>query len=150
MNINKALGFFENLLTETDNKREIKVYKSFIAILTDLQNRNLTEAELLSIEKELDSLKLNANPEKKKRYFSKKLTAFKSYLKKEFSLISGGYYTAIGMSLGMCFGVAIGSSFGESLGISMGLSFGMFIGLIIGIAKDAEAKKQNRVLRTKF
>jgi len=150
MSINEALGFFENLLTETDNKREIKVHKSFIAILTDLINRNLTEEQLFSIGNELDSLKLNANPENKKRYFSKKLTAFKKYLKDELSLISEGYYTAIGMSLGMSFGVAIGASFGESTGIALGISFGMIIGLVIGKTKDVEAEKQGRVLKTKF
>ena len=74
---------------------------------------------------------------------------FKAYLKEEFSLISEGYYTAIGMSLGMCFGVAIGTVFGVS-GNSIGFALGMLIGLAIGRNMDIEAEKQNRVLLTKI
>lgn len=149
MNIIEASSFFEKLLKETDNKREIKIYRSFITILSNLKSRDLADNKLLSIENELKILNLKAYPENKRKYFSKKLNAFKGYLNEEFSLISDGYYTAIGMSLGMCFGVAIGTSFGAS-GTSMGLALGMLIGLAIGRTKDLEAEKQNRVLRTKI
>ena len=93
---------------------------------------------------------LKSNSENKKRHFRTKLNAFKTYLKDEFSLISEGYYTAIGLGIGMSFGVAIGASFGESTGIALGISFGMIIGLVIGRNKDAEAEKQGRVLKTKL
>lgn len=149
MTIIEASNFFEELLKEAKNKREIRVYKSFSAILSNLKGRDLTEEELLSIENELKTLDLKLNLENKRKYFSKKLSAFKAYLKEEFSLITEGYYTAIGMSLGMCFGVAIGTSFGAP-GTSIGIAFGMLIGLAIGRTKDMEAEKQNRVLKTKI
>ena len=150
MTINDTINFFESLLTQTDKKSEIKVYENFIAILSNLKNRELTIEQLQSIEEELETLDLKSNPENKKRYFSKKLNEFKKYLKDELSLISEGYYTAIGMSLGMSFGVAIGASFGGSTGIALGISIGMLIGLVIGRNKDAEAEKQGRVLKTKL
>lgn len=150
MNINIAIAFFKKLIIETDKKQEIKVYKNFIAILTDLEHRGLSENQIQLIEDELESLNLKSNSENNKRYFNKKLNAFKKYLKAEFSLISEGYYTAIGMSLGMSFGVAIGAGLGQSTGIALGISLGMIIGLIIGRAKDLEAEKQNRVLKTKL
>lgn len=149
MNIIEAIHFFERLLSETQNKHELKIYKNFIILLSNLKNRNFNETELLSLEDKLKSLNLNLNTENKIKYFSKKLIEFRAYLKAEFSLISNGYYTAIGMSLGMCFGVAIGASFGAS-GISIGISLGMLIGLVIGRIKDMDAEKQNRVLRTKI
>ena len=149
MTIIEASNFFKGLLKEAKSKREIRVYKSFNTILSNLKSRDLTEDELLSIEKELNTLKIKANPVNKRKYFSKKLSAFKAYLKEEFSLIPEGYYTAIGMSLGMCFGVAIGTSFGAS-STSIGLAMGMLIGLAIGRIKDMEAEKQNRVLETKI
>ncbi len=149
MNIIEALGFFEKQLKETDKKREIKIYRSFISILSNLKSRDLSENQLLSIENEIEILNLKSNPENKRKYFSKKLNTFKTFLKKEFSLISEGHYTAIGMSLGMCFGVAFETSLGPS-GTSLGLALGMLIGLVIGRAKDLEAEKQNRVLRTKI
>lgn len=149
MSITETLGFFENLQKEADNKREIKIYRSFIFILSNLKIRDLSHDQLLSIENEIKILSLEDYPKNKRKYFGKKLNVFKAYLKKEFSFISEGYYTAIGMSLGMCFGVAIGTNFG-SLGISSGLALGMLIGLLIGKTKDSEAKNENRVLRTKM
>jgi len=150
MTINNTISFFESLLNKTNKKSEIKIYKDFITILSNLKYRELTEQQYHSIEKELDSLKLKSNPNKKKRYFGKQLNEFKKYLKDELSLISEGYYAAIGIGLGMSFGVAIGASFGESIGIALGISFGMIIGLVIGRNKDIEAEKQGRVLKTKL
>ena len=149
MTINNTMNFFESLLIQTIKKSEIKVYKDFITILSALKNRDLTDEQLQSIEVELETLGLKSNPKNKKRYFSKKITAFKNYLKKELSLISEGYYPALGMGLGMSFGIAIGSSFGESTGIALGISLGMLIGLAIGRNKDAEAEKQGLVLKLK-
>lgn len=149
MSIIETSNFFKGLLKETDNKREKRVYNNFIAILSNLEGRDLLDDELMKIQNEIQTLDLKSNPENKRRFFSKKLNAFKSFLKEEFSLISKGYYTAIGMCLGMCFGPAIGASFG-SLGVSLGVSFGMLIGLVIGSVKDLEAEKQNRVLNAKI
>lgn len=150
MNTNEAIAFFKSLLIKTNKKSEKRAYESFIAILSDLKDKNLTNEELHSIETELDKLKLIMDTETEKKYLSKKLANFKKYLKDEFSLVSQGYYTAIGMSLGMCFGVAIGSSIGGSSGTALGVTFGMLIGLLIGKTKDDETKKQNRTLRTKL
>ena len=150
MNTNEAIAFFKSLLIKTNKKSEKRAYESFIAILSDLKDKNLTNEELYSIETELDKLKLIMDTETEKKYLSKKLANFKKYLKDEFSLVSQGYYTAIGMSLGMCFGVAIGSSIGGSSGTALGVAFGMLIGLMIGKTKDDEVKKQNRTLRTKL
>ena len=138
---------FNSIKIETDKKYEIKIYKNFIDILSELKNRNLKEEQKQSIEKKLEQLELNFNPENKKKFYRRKLEAFKKYLRDELSLISKGYYTAIGMSLGMCFGVAMGSSiFGGSIGTSSGLAFGMIIGLVIGKNMDINAEKEGRVL----
>ncbi len=146
MTIKETAGFFKTLSNETDSKRERKIYKNFISILSCLESKELTVEQLSLIEDKIDTLNLSSKPTNKRKYFGKQLTIFKQYLKDEFSLISEGYYTAIGMSLGMCFGVAIGSGF-SALGTSIGLSLGMLIGIVIGRYKDTEAEKENRVLK---
>lgn len=143
MKINEASNFFERLNTESSNRTERRVYKKFIRILSNLENKNLSNAQLLSIEEELDTLKINGNPDNRKKYFKQKLSIFKKYLNTKFSFISEGYYTAIGMSLGMSFGVAFGAAF---KGIPSGLIFGMLIGLLIGATMDSKAKKEGRVI----
>jgi len=157
MTINETIDFFERLLTETDLKSEIRLYKKFIAVLHDLINKSLSEIQILSIEKRFGNLQINTNPENRKKYFNKEYIEFLKYLKDEFSFVSEGYYTGIGMifgmifgnSLGLTIGIIIGEGNGIAIGLSMGTGIGMTFGLLFGATKDAEVKKQGRVLKTK-
>ena len=146
MTTDAAIKFFNTLRTQTTKKSELKVYDDFIQTLTKLDERDLSTENIISIESELDNLNLKTNNENKKKYFSKALNSFKEYLKKEFSLISKGYYTAIGMSLGMCFGVSLGIPILKGIGTPIGLVSGMLIGLVIGAIMDTRAEKEGRVL----
>lgn len=157
MKISEASYFFTSLISKTDKKSELKVYKKFANILSDLKTRNFTPEQLQSIENELESLDLKANPENRKKHLNRKLSKFSSFLNTEFSLVSEGHYMMLGMLYGMIFGQAIGLSLGTgigggtgtAIGLSMGTGIGMTLGMIYGAAKDAGAKKQNRVLKTK-
>jgi len=145
MKINEASNFFKKLIIGTEEKSEIRVYHKFIAILTDLENKGLTDEQFQSIEKELDNLDLNVNAANRKKHFKKKLNQFIKFLKANFSLITEGYYTAIGMSLGTSFGVAFGAAFSN---ISYGIILGMLFGLMVGAAMDSKAKKEGKVIKT--
>ncbi len=145
MKLNVAADFFKSLRDETNIKSEIKIYESFIGLISNLENREFTEEELKSIEIKLDELELKSNPENRIKYFRSRLNEFKKYLKDKLSLISEGYYTAIGIALGVAFGAAFGSLYEMGIGVT----FGMIIGLIIGAYMDSEARKQNRVLKIK-
>ncbi|MFT6338376.1 MAG: hypothetical protein ACJATI_005149 [Halioglobus sp.] len=144
MKFGTAIGLFDDLKSETDNRSEIKVYENFIGIISELDNKGLDTDELEDIEYNLDTLGLHSIQDNRKKFYKKNLGEFKKYLKDEFSLISEGYYTGLGMALGLAFGVA----FGSAIGASNGLIFVMLIGLVIGASMDSEAKKQNRVLKT--
>jgi hypothetical protein len=150
MTLKNAFTFFESLVSETSKKSEIKVYQEFIQIITGIENKNLSESEIQSIEAELDSLDLESNPENRKKYFKKTLGKFETYLKDTFSLTSKGYYTklygALGLSFGLLFGVAILSNLERSLGISLGLIGGMVVGSLIGRDKDSQAKAAGKML----
>ena len=150
MTLKNALNYFESLVSETSKKSETKVYQEFIQVITGLEKRNLSEAEIQSIEIELDALNLNSTTKNNKKYFNKALRQFKKYLKDTFSLTSKGYYTnlysGLGLSFGLLFGVAILSNLERSLGISLGLIGGMLIGLIIGRNMDSKAVAEGRVL----
>ena len=49
MSLSEAAIFFENLITETTKKSEIKVYEKFLHILTELQNRGVEFLRVPSI-----------------------------------------------------------------------------------------------------
>jgi len=151
MTINNATKLFENLKSQTQKKSELKIYKEFVEILRALENREMTEVEIQSIETFLSQLELTILPKNNRKYFKKKLNAFKEYLKEEFSLISKGYYAALGIGIGMTFGISIGAAFFQvGSGVSIGMMFGMFLGMIVGRYMDSEAEKANRVLITRI
>ena len=150
MTLKNAFDYFKSLASKTSKKSEIKVYQEFIQIITSLENRNLSETEIQSIETELDALNLNSTTTNNKKYFNKALKQFQKYLKDTFSLTTKGYYTNIGIGLGSSFGILFGivflSSFERSLGISLGMMIGMFIGLTIGRNMDSQAEASGKMV----
>ncbi|PHS61804.1 MAG: hypothetical protein COB12_11540 [Flavobacterium sp.] len=149
MNFTEAIILFKDHLKQTEIKPEVKVYSSFIAVLKDLQNRNLSEEELLDFENKLDDLKLETIPENKKKYLKKQLNILIQYSIKKLNLITEGTYIAIGLSLGTGLGLSLGIPIlGSTNGVTYGMSFGMILGIIIGTILEQKAKKENRILNT--
>ncbi|WP_294733879.1 hypothetical protein [uncultured Flavobacterium sp.] len=162
MDLNKASGLLNTLSSETYKKADKKVYSCFIEVLSSLKNKDLTEDQIALINEKLTSLNLDATPEKRRKYYSQKLTEFKAFLKKEFSFTTEKHYAeagatlgiSLGMSLGMVMGLIIGSAINPDLGVSIGMSTGMSLGIGVGVAlgiiygkrKDDEAKKEGLVL----
>lgn len=154
MSISKAIAVFNELLSSTKNKREIKIYESFLKILENLKNKGLSERDSPLLLSELDSLQLEASTGHSQKYYKQKLTEFKAFLKEELDFTTEKHYTEIGMAYGLMFGTFIGvvygmgmdSNLGSSVGLSMGTSMGMFFGILYGARKDAEAKKLGRVV----
>jgi len=150
MTLKYAFNYFKTLASKTSEKSETKVYQEFIKIISSLEEKNLSETEVQSIEKELDALDLNSPNGSNRKHYNKALTQFKKYLKDTFSLTTKGYYTNIGIALGSSFGVVFGvvllSTFERSLGIALGISFGMLIGLLIGRHFDSQAKASGKMV----
>ncbi|QFR39349.1 hypothetical protein A9Q91_03890 [Candidatus Gracilibacteria bacterium 28_42_T64] len=153
MNINEASSFLENLIKETDKKSEIKFYKNFVNILLSLKNMNITEEQVILIEKKLEELDLTSIEQKKFKYLKGRFLKFTIYLEKEFSFVQEEYYLSLGVGLGICFGIGLGAALGLNFGIAndttTGMLFGMFIGGMVGKYMDIKAKKENRVLGIK-
>ena len=153
MKIKETLNFFLNLKNDSVEKSEIKVYDKFIGILSDLKNRDLTQKQIQSIESELETLKLNAESENRKKYFKQQLSEFQKFLKDKLALVSEGYYAGIGAGTGIVLGSIFSMLFQSVLGaysLLIGIIGGMILGAILGGIRDLEAKKQGRVLITKL
>ena len=139
MRIEAAIEIFNNLLTQTQKRSELKTYEKFIAILTDMGQRGLSETDMQAIEQKLDNLQLITHPEKAGKYYRKKLALFTKFLKEKYSLVLEGHYTALGVALGPAFGVAIGTALGQTS-----------TGIAIGAGMDKKAKQDGRVLNAKM
>jgi len=154
MNIKDTSELLIVLLSQTDKKSEKKIYNCFIRTLSSLKKRDLTENQLQLIQDKLSALNLKTTTENRKKFYKQKLSEFKGFLKNEFSFTTEKYYTEMGMIYGMIFGTGIGLSIGvtidpglgTSIGLSIGTGVGMVLGMIYGARKDAEAKRQGRVI----
>jgi len=150
MTLKNAKELLKSLLSETHKKSEIKVYREFIQILSGLEERNLSEAEIQSIESKLDDLQLDSIPTNQRRFAKKALIQFKKFLKDTYALTTRGYYTNLGIGLGSSFGVLFGivflAGFERSLGISAGISLGLLIGLVIGRQMDIQASASGKMV----
>ena len=154
MNINKTIELLNSLLSQSDKKTEKKVYNCFIRTLSSLKNKDLTENQSQIIQDKLSSLNLKASKENRKKFYKQKLSEFKTFLKNEFSFTTEKYYTELGMiygmslgtGIGISIGVAINPTIGTSIGLSIGTGVGMVLGMLFGARKDAEAKRQGRVI----
>jgi len=147
MTINEAQDFLKTLIINTESRSELRAYKKFLSILISLKKKELTDQQFQLIDQELDSLKIDADIENRKKHINKALAKLEKFLKKEFSFITEGYYMAIGMVLGMSVGIALGTSFGWS---GQGIGIGMAVGLAVGAGIQAKAKKDGKVLETKL
>ena len=150
MKISDAINHFQGLASKTDNTRQRKVYDKFIGVLSDLKNHDLTEEQVLLIERKMDELNLKVDTETTKRKLNQKLRIFINFLKTQLSLVTPRYYTALGMAFGVAFGVALAPTLERQLGISISMGVGMLIGLFVGQYLDNKADKENRVLRMKL
>jgi len=146
MTTDEAIKFFNKLRSQTTKKSELKIYDDFIQTLTRLSKRDFSIEDIISIETKLDALNLRLPLYNNKKHYTKALYNLKDYLNREFSLVSKGYYTAIGMSLGICPGVAFGTAIEKSNGITSGTVVGLLIGLVIGRIMDTKAEKEGKVL----
>ncbi len=149
MKFTEAITLLEDYLKQSEIKSEIKVYKSFIAIFKDLQNRNLSEEELNDFEIQLEELKVLQVTENNKKHFKKQLNKLIQFTLKRLNLIQEGTYIALGLSLGTGLGLSFGILIlGSTYGVTYGMSIGMLIGIGIGTYLEQKAKKKNRVLNT--
>lgn len=147
MTIKQAKEFLNNVINESSERKEIKIYNKFVNVLMSIEDREFSTRQIEMIEKELTILHLNQSTRNRKKYIRKKLSLFVQYLESEYSLILEGHYAELGMKIGLVFGMALGTAiFRDSGGSSTGMCFGIFIGFIIGKYMDKEAAKQNQVL----
>ena len=150
MTLKNAKELFTRLVSETTKKSEIKVYKDFIKILSNLENRNFTTNEVQSIEKELETLNLNSSTTNNIKHYKKALQLFKRYLQATFSIITKGYYISLGIAIGGSTGLLLGilflSNSERSVGISLGISVGTLIGIIVARYLESQAKASGNLI----
>lgn len=158
MKISELTIFFKNRKSESIKKSEQKVYKSFVEIFSDLNQKNLSEKQKQKINDKIEMLQLTSVSSEKTKKLKEKRNKLIKYLNENFSLIPRDHYTKLGMSTGIALGAPIGMTVGIFSGIFLAMIYGMLfgavlglvIGLILGKIKDNSAEKRNRVINARI
>jgi len=145
--LKSSIIFLKKLLSKTNDKSEIRTFKKFIAVLSNLKEKELTQEQLNAIESYIQYLELDKIPSYSNDLFEQKLSKFKKHLKTKLRFVPKNCYTNIGISFAIPF--AIGFAFAAN-GISITSKIGIIVValLLIGVGKilDLRIKKQNRSL----
>lgn len=138
-------------------KQSLKLEKArfqFKKLLFDLQNRNLQDGLVISINKfidEINSSSISGENIRKVILIKKIQNKIIKLLVKEGNLVPKNYYKNLWLSIGMAtigipFGVLLGTSLGNMAFMGLGLPIGMVIGIAVGVGKDKKALSDGRQL----
>ena len=84
--------------------------------------------------------------ENRKQFYKQKLSKSRAFLKNGFSFTSAKYYTEIWMIYGIGIGISIITAIDAVVETRIGLWVGTGVGMIYGARKNAEAKRQGKVI----
>lgn len=136
----------------SDDVKLNQIGNQFHLLLKELRKRQLPDAIIQSINKEVEELNSTTliNTDLRK-LIKKKQTAIVSLIEKELKIVPKNYYRTLWLALGMtAFGIPLGVLAGVLLGkpglFAIGLPIGVAIGVTVGTAMDKKAVKEDRQL----
>ena len=141
-----TLLFFKRQLSKTNKKSEIRTFKNFIAILTHLKEKDLTQEQQNAVESYIKYLELEKIPSFSNELFKKKLSQFRKYLKTKLRFVPNKYYTNIGVSFAIPFAIGFVVPYGISTTTLIVISIPVLFVVGISILLDLRIKKQGRAL----
>ncbi|OIQ17636.1 MAG: hypothetical protein BM557_08065 [Flavobacterium sp. MedPE-SWcel] len=134
--------FLKKQLAKTDVKSEVKIFESFIKLLNNLKEKDLTPEQVDGIESYIQYLELDKIPSFSNEMFKQKLNKFRKYLKTKLRFVPNRYYTEIGVSFTIAFvtGIVVTNGVGVEI-ILLGLTI-----VALCVFQDFRIKKQGRSL----
>lgn len=134
------------------NLKIARIYEQFGQLLTQLEQRELSDEIKGSINQEILSLNSIADTDK---HFAKSVKEKESTIirlvEKELKIVPKNYYRKLWLVLGMTvFGLPLGVVMGSTIGnmglLGMGLPIGLGIGIAVGSSLDKKAFNEGRQL----
>ena len=141
--LNKIPGIHENAKFE-------EAYLQFEQLLSELRKRELPEALVMTINKDIQEINSTTTSGYEMRKLITKIqTRMIKLLEKEIKLVPKNYYRNLWLALGMsAFGVPIGVAIGLSLDnlafLGIGLPIGLVLGIAVGSSMDKKALEEGR------
>lgn len=143
-NLKGTIIFLKRQLSKTKDKTEMKTFEKFISILSNLKEKELSEAQLTKIESYITYLELEKIPSFSNEIFKQKLTKFKKFLKNKLKLVPTNYYTTLAVSFAVSFAVAFVIQDGISITTKLMVVSVAFVLIGIGVVVDLNIKRHER------
>lgn len=142
--IKATIIYLKKLLSKSSDKSEIKTFKKFIEILTQLREKNLSAEHQEITDSFIQYLELEKIPSFNNDAFKHKLVEFKKFLKTRLRLVPKNVYTTWAVSFGLSF--AIGFSIQGSIDVYIKIGIISFALLLVlaGVLMDLKMKRQER------
>lgn len=141
-----TLIFLKKQLSKTTKQSEIITFKRFIAVLSNLKDKELNNEQLNAIESYIKYLELEKIPSFSNEIFKEKLKKFNSFLKIKLRLVPTNQYKTYSIYLVVPFVVAFISNSKVDINIKIGVVLAGILLFIIGVIIDAKIKKDGRSL----
>jgi len=141
-----TLLFLKKQLSKTNEKSEIRTFNKFIAILSNLKEKDLSQEHLYAIESYIQYMELEKIPSYSNELFKQKLSKFKKYLKTKLRFVPNKYYTSIAISFAIPFAIGFVFPYGIAPTTLAIICIPVLFVVGIGVLLDLKIKKQGRSL----
>lgn len=141
-----TLLFLKKQLSKTNQKSEIRTFNKFIALLSNLKEKDLSQEHLNAIESYIQYMELEKIPSYSNELFNQKLGKFKKYLKTKLRFVPNKFYTNIAISFAIPFAIGFVYPYGISPTTLALMCIPVLFVIGIGILLDLRIKKQGRSL----
>ena len=142
--IKATIIYLKKQLSKTSDKSEIKIFKKFIEILTQLKEKNLSDEQKEVTENFIHYLELEKIPSFNNVVFKHKLVEFKKFLKTRLRLVPNNLYTIWAVSFGFSFAIGFSIPEGIDLYLKIGVSSLAILLILTGVLMDLKMKRQER------
>ncbi len=142
--IKTTIIYLKKQLSKTSDKSEIKTFKKFIEILTQLREKNLSAEQKEITESFIHYLELEKIPSFNNVAFKHKLGKFKKFLKTRLRLVPNNFYTTWAVSFGFSFAAGFSIQGSIDLYIKIGVISFAILFILTGILMDLKMKRQER------
>jgi hypothetical protein len=151
MNFTQIIQHLRKLQARTEDKSFRRVLGNIISLLTEIQNKNFTKDNELTLQSEVENQLADIQTVQQAKRGYKIL---RKILMRDFGFIPSNYYLSLGMGIGVAIGTSLGISFGVPFnngivyGQIMGSGIGVIAGLIVGRILDKRKEYAGLILRS--
>ena len=139
--------FFKKLLSKTNKKTEVKIFKNYISLLTELKKKELAEEQYTTIESYLKFLELEKIPSYSIDLYKDRLKKFKKHLKSNLKFVPNNLYGSLSISFAVPFAISFWVQKNLSTQFKLIVSILCIMIIAIGHFVDYRIKKQGRSLK---